>query len=228
MSEYSINQWPEEYREEFQPLISDFRYCKGSLMPKPLESTLVSEICTPPHPLLHECAFSSHTLSQIISTLYMLNYFSSDSTVKVLSLYQKCQAVKVGQFVLGSCSSRHTTASVVVVRTVQTTELKVAQIQYYFKLNVCVESSAADSEIKSFWFAAISLLDSHSCKVWFGNPVQVWSQVTLPDILFIPISFIRSRTAYIATSVSFGRVIGSDRVLVVVPLTNDMKFIDTD
>lgn len=172
VNEYGINQWPEEYREEFQPLISDCRYCKGSLMSVALESTLVSDTCNPLPPL-HECAFSSHINSEIVVTLRNLNYFTSDSTLKVLSLYQKCKAIKFGQFVLGSCGSRYTTASVVVVHTLQNTELKVAQIQYYFKFHVSVKLATGDFEMKSFWFAAISLYESHSCKVWFGNPVQV-------------------------------------------------------
>ena len=75
---------------------------------------------------------------------------------------------------------------------------------------------------KTFWFAAVSLFERHNCKVWFGQPTQVWSQVTSPDTIFIPVSHIKCHTAHVTTTVHFGAVIGDDCVLVVVPLVNDM------
>lgn len=77
-------------------------------------------------------------------------------------------------------------------------------------------------ETRSFWFAAVSIFQHHNCKVWFGKPVQV---CTFSDILFIPISHIKSRVAYASTTINFGRIIGQDHVLVVVPLVNDMHFV---
>ena len=55
--------------------------------------------------------------------------------------------------------------------------------------------------------------------MWYGNPVEVWSTVTSQDIIFIPLTFIKSRTAHITSFVNFGRVIGEDKVLVAVPLS---------
>lgn len=128
INEYGLNYWPEEYRDEFAPLIADFRYCKGSLMPTPLECTLSCEKCTPLPPL-HEHAFSSYLKSSILSSLSHLKYFPSDCTIEILSLYQKCKSVKLGRFTLGSESSRHKTASIVLIQTLIESDLKVAQIQ---------------------------------------------------------------------------------------------------
>ena len=83
--------------------------------------------------------------------------------------------------------------------------------------NLCVQT-------KTFWFAAVSFFEKHHCKVWFGTPTQVWSR-SISDTVFIPVSHIKSRTAHVFTNVYFGRVIGNDYVLVVVPLVNDMQSI---
>ena len=110
------------------------------------------------------------------------------------------------------------------VQTLQDTGLKLAEIQYYLKFHVKV-SSPTTCETRSFWFAAVSLFQPHQCTVWYGSPVQVWSQVTFLDIVLIPVSYIKSRSAYASASVNFGRVIGQDNVLIVVPLVNDMHFV---
>ena len=83
-------------------------------------------------------------------------------------------------------------------------------------------NSSNGTESRSFWFAAVPLFLDHPCRVWFGSPTEVWSRVTSRDIL--PLSYILCRIAYASTSVNFGRVIGEDTVLVVVPLSNDMTF----
>ena len=80
-------------------------------------------------------------------------------------------------------------------------------------------------ETQSFWFATVSLVQSHNCKLWFGKPVEVWSCVTFSEHVFIPISHIKSRLAHTSTTINFGRIIGQDHVLVVVPLVNDMHFL---
>ena len=220
MSEYGINNWPEEYRSVYVPLIINHRYCKGSLIPLSLESMLIKGACVPLPPI-REHAFPSRIKSSLIMTLRALHYFTAECTIEVMSLYQKCKAVELGRFTLGSNGSRHNTASIVQVRTLQGSQLSLGEIQYYFKFHVKV-SSTSGVDMKSFWFAAVLLFEPHNCKVWFGTPVQVWSRVTLPDHLFIPLSYIKSRTAYVSTPIDFGRVIGMDNVLVVVPLLNDM------
>ena len=69
------------------------------------------------------------------------------------------------------------------------------------------------------WFAAIRTLMEHPCKVWYGNPVEVWSCVpSNPYISFVPIPSILSRVVYTKTKVDFGRVFCEDNVFVVTPL----------
>lgn len=40
--EYGVSNWPEEYRDEFDPLLSKFHYNKGSLSPEPLSDSIQS------------------------------------------------------------------------------------------------------------------------------------------------------------------------------------------
>ena len=54
---------------------------------------------------------------------------------------------------------------------------------------------------------------------WFGSPCQVWSSVTnSPSYSFVLIKDIVSRVVYTKSTVNFGRLIGSETVVVVVPL----------
>ena len=69
--------WPDIYKSAFSPLIAEFRYSKGALIPKSLESTLSCGKCTPLPPL-HEHALSSSMKSSILSSLSALNYFPSN------------------------------------------------------------------------------------------------------------------------------------------------------
>lgn len=224
VSEYGLHYWPEEYKDDFSPLIADFRYCKGSLIPTSLESALAREECTPLPPL-YEQALSSSLKSTLLDAFCKLKYFPSDFTLDILSLYQKCKSVKLGRFILGSNCSRHKTASIVLVQTLQDNEIKLAEIQYYIKCYVKVSSPSTTTKSESFWFAAVALFQPHDCAVWYGSPVQVWSQVTSVDILLVPVSHIKCRSAYASASVNFGRVIGHDNVLIVVPLVNDIHYV---
>lgn len=203
-------------------MIFGCRYSKGSLIPRSLD-VFLKEASWQPLPPLKEFAFPSYVKSNLVSTLANLHYFDSDISWDVLNLYQMCSAIRFDNFVLGSMKSRHKTASVVVVNTITSSEPKVAEVQYYLQFHVKVNSSNG-TETRSFWFAAVSLFLEHPCRVWFGSPTEVWSRVTSRDILLLPLSHILCRTAYVSTSVNFGRVIGEDTVLVVVPLSNDMTF----
>ena len=215
---YGIEFWPNEYCADFAPLLSNWQYSKGSLMAG-LDPTSCESTCTP-FPPVCESAFSMETKTKLKTALSTL--IVSECHIDIISLYESCKALKVGDRVFGSKASRHRTSSVVLVRTFSSTDHQLAEVLYYFKFYANVDSSS-DMETKTYWFAAVSLFQAHACKVWFGNPIEVWSPfTTAPDVHFIPLSFIKCRTAYIATTVNFGRCLGEQDVLVVAPLINDM------
>ena len=91
---------------------------------------------------------------------------------------------------------------------------QLAEIQYFLKCDVKIEGNF----IQSFWFVALSFYYPHECRVWFGNPTEVWSAVASPDYYFLPLSYIQSRVAYSKQKINFGQVIGTDSVLVITPL----------
>lgn len=72
---------------------------------------------------------------------------------------------------------------------------------------------------QNLWVAAVKVFMDHQCKVWYGNPVQVWCTVpTTPGLRYIPVSAIISRVVYIKAKVDFGSIIGEDTVYVITPL----------
>ena len=54
--------------------------------------------------------------------------------------------------------------------------------------------------------------------VWFTNRSMVSSHNSRH--LFLPLTCIKSRVAYCKTSVNFGRVVGTDSVIIAVPLSS--------
>ena len=113
---FAIHNWPVEFKDEFFPLVEKYNdNHKGSLK----ESSLEVILCSPLHtelvqglPPVHECAFEQHIkdgVCRCISKLLSIEV----SQFHLLTLYKKYSAIKIGKFILGSCSSRHITASLV-------------------------------------------------------------------------------------------------------------------
>ena len=134
------------------------------------------------------------------------------------AIYKRCKAINVGNFILGSKSSKFTTSShVMVERSVDSIpKSQLAEIHYFAK---CV-LHLPDCNTETVWVAAISFFMEHPCHVWFGFPAEVWSTVTETDIHFIPVSSIKSRVFYTENSFNFGRILGDQKVLVVVPIAS--------
>ena len=74
-----------------------------------------------------------------------------------MSLYQKSKAMELGRFTLGSNGSRHNTASIVQVRTLQGSQLSLGEIQYYFKFHVKVSSTSGVEAFGLLQFRCLSL-----------------------------------------------------------------------
>ena len=120
--------------------------------------------------------------------------------------------------VLGAKNSKHSRSSLVLCERVDHKEISLASISFFVE---CIaRSHQTNGQTLALWLAAVSWYMSHDCAVWFGNPTQVWATTTFPGYNFVPINNIKSRVMYTQTEVNFGRVIGTDKVYVVVPLNN--------
>ena len=109
----------------------------------------------------------------------------------ILTLFQKCHLV---------------TLSLVLVRVVTSCNGQAKQV--------------IGEKNLSYWIAAVSFYFQYEQKMWFGYPTEVWALSTTPDLFFIPINFIASRVPYCEVDVNFGRFIGTEKVMVVSPLSD--------
>ena len=130
----------------------------------------------------------------------------------LLRLYQKTTAVKLGNFVLGAKASCHGNSSVLLAKR-SNDDICLCEVKYFVRCTV-----KKGEEHTYVWMAAVSWFMNHQCKVWFGSPCQVWSSATThPSYSFVLIEDIVSRVLYTKSNVNFGRFIGSETVVVVVP-----------
>ena len=123
------------------------------------------------------------------------------ASFEVFTLYRKCGAIKVGQFVVGSKSSRFNTVSIVKLFTINRERL--AEVQFFCKCKV-----KCNGICKDIWLAAVCFFPEHQCKMWLGRPSEVWA-----------LSEFHNRVAFTKGSVNFGRYIGTDNVVIVSPLS---------
>ena len=133
------------------------------------------------------------------------------------------KALLVQKFVIGAEGSRHTKSSLVLAKNTVTNSTTLAKITFFIQCTVHVESGIT-SERSKIWMAAVEWYMDHPCKVWFGNPTQVWSTATYPGYSFVLVSDIVSRIVYTKVTLSFGRAIGQDSVYVIVSLTSNLHF----
>ena len=211
-----FNNWPEEYKDDFTPLLSHCPYKKGSLMSDTLEYSLRDSTCfgdIKPLPPVHEVAWLPHQKEALcVVATELLGY----KNCKILTLFQKCKAISLGEFIIGSKTSQYTTSSHVLAKHPQQPHSQnLAIIEFFAKVDVITTD---DNHQSSFWIAVVSFYYEHQCKVWFGHPTQIWARSTLPDWFFIPISYIQSRVAYCEIEVDFGHIIGKENIVVVSPL----------
>ena len=209
-SVHGIHNWPHEYRESFVPLVAHHHYQKGSLQSTSLEKALKQYQTETINPLppIREVAWEphqKHALCEFISSLIEHDEFS------LLGLYQKCPALMVGGFVIGSNTSRHVTkAHVMASHPKFSNQIHLAEIMHFAKLDILQCQS-----VISVWTACVQFYDEHNCKKWFGGPTEVWSRSKSVDVYHISLACIKSRVAFCETVVDFGRIIGKQTVYVV-------------
>ena len=135
-------------------------------------------------------------------------------------MYQKCNSLRVGGFLLGSTDSRHKSASLILAQPLQhVTRPKLAKVLYFAQCSCTYKDSSSVKEITStHWFAKVIFFLEHQCRVWFGYPTEVWTKMEATSSYFIPLSHIKSRVPYVDSKVNFGQIIGTDSVYVITPI----------
>ena len=214
---HSIDKLPIEYKDKLSPLLSCHHYQMGSLQASSLEQALnlSQKDIVSPLPPVYEAAWQQHQKKSLGSLLSLVVGHNDHS---LLTLYDKCKALSVGGFILGSESSRYTTKfHVMASHPHYENKLYLAKIEHFSKLDI---KDNQQNSVISEWVACVRFYDEHACKVWFGGPTQVWTRSISPDSYYIKLSSIKCRAAYCKTNVNFGRVIGQQTVLVVSLLSN--------
>lgn len=212
--------WPEEYEREFSPLIFNCPYNKGSLMSETLELSLNKNNSgagvIKPLPPVCELAWPTYQKEALHP---IATEFVGHSDFTILTLFHKCKALSLGEFVIGSCKSRYPTSSRVMAKHPNNHSIHLARIEFFAKVDIKLVTGEETN--LNFWIAAVSFYFQHEYKVWFGYPTEVWALSTLPDLFFIPINYIVSRVAYCELEVNFGHLVGNQRVMVVSPISSD-------
>lgn len=167
---YAPIYWPQEFTAEYLPLLQRSVYLRGSLMQSNLETEITDQKFTPLPPVQEFALSSSH---KVQLQPYFEQRLSGESFV-VLTLCRRTKALAVGDFVLGAKGSRHSQSSLVLAECSQTGErVALAEIQYFME---CIAIPDNDHiQGVSLWIACVNWFLEHPCKVWYGNPVQVWT-----------------------------------------------------
>ena len=213
-SDFGIDTWPSNYKDDFTPLIERCIYNKGSLMQTSLD-------CTPttpgtndgvePLPPLLDSALEPHQKESLAMTARAIHSdVPNIDKIEVLTVFLKCGAIKVGGILIGSEKGKPE-----LCRYLDGPQL--ARVHYFAKCSYVVKSPN-NCSTHSSWFALVSFFQMHQCHVWYGHPTQVWTRVTSMDSYYLPVSHLQSKVAYCSASIHFGRIIGTDTVYVVVPV----------
>ena len=212
--DYAPHNWPEEFFEGYLPLLKHHIYNKGSLMQTSVETENKCHALPP----IKEHALSE---SQKIELHRFFEKSANGRTCEVLTLCKKTKAIITGDFTLGATGSRHSKTSLVLASHADDkSKVELAEILYFVKCTASLSNSASDYSVSSLWFASIQTYLEHPCKVWFGNPVQVWTTVGSPETHLIPVTSITSRLVYTKCRIDFGRI-KNDLVYVIVPLISN-------
>lgn len=197
---FSFHNWPEDLRHgEYSSIIKSHIYQKGSLVQDTFESS--SSVHVKALPPVTRKALSAYEIAS-------LSCWSSFNSGEVLALYRHCRSVCVGDIGIGSRYK----SSVVCAQKVSG-EVGLGEVCFFGEVHV-----KYGCETKSQWIAAVRWYEEHPCKVWFGYPVQVWFPMQVPGYSLIPLSAITTRVVHSKMTVNFGRHIGSQAVIVAVPL----------
>ena len=210
---YAPINWPKKYADEYLPFLHSFQYNKGSLKQDTIAAELAESTLPKPLPPITEYALLPEELDSlcaVFDTLYIKDSY------KILILCRRSKALCVNGCVIGTRKSRHSRSSLVLAKKMNAESDCLAEIIFFLE---CVIVPTDENTLHAtHWVAAVHWFMDHPCKVWFGNPTQVWCTSHFPGHSFILVPDIISRMIYTKELCNFGRLIGSNTVYVTVPL----------
>ena len=196
-----------EYKQDFLPLIDGCIYNDGSLKQSCLETAVK---CVKHLEPLSPVAVDWLTPENQLSLAAIISESIEESCeIEVLSMFLKCNSLRNGGFLLGSTSGRHHLQSLIFM-----SQKKLARIRYYAKISYIIKGRKQNTS--TVWIAFANVLLEHPCQVWFGYPTEVWTNLKSTQSRFILISCFSSRVVYTLTEYNFGRLIGTNFVLICV------------
>lgn len=189
---YAPINWPGEYVDEYFPLLNHFSYQKGSLQQETIETEITSgvELSFEPLPPVQEYALQSYEQDDLHP---VFDRILQEDSYTILVLCRRAKALLVKDFVFGAQGSRHSQSSLVLAKRLSGDSVDLAEIFFFLE---CVAISNSDNQPTRQWVAAFLWFMEHPCRVWYGNPVQVWCTASYPGISFIPVTNIVSRVVY--------------------------------
>lgn len=205
----SLDQWPEDLRNDFSPLFH--KCCKETGSLSETNQSKDSFALVKPLPPVTERAFKSEDMVKIEE---IMSHLYPNCQVQVLRLHRSSLAVAFNETVkLASNHSRYSNCSKVFI------DNKLFEINHFVQCTVLVTDSITDECMTHrHWLVHCSQWISHQCKPWFGYPTQVWSSELEMDFEYFMLNQICSRVVFVHSKVNFGRVIGEQKVLVVSPI----------
>lgn len=136
---------------------------------------------------------------------------------EVLILCRQSKALFAKGCIIGARKSRHSQSSLVLANKMNAEGGCLAEIIYFLEC-VVVPKTGNNTLHNTHWVAAVHWFMDHPCKVWYGDPTQVWSTSHFPGHSYILVSDIITRIVYTKYACNFGRFIGTNTVYVIVPL----------
>ena len=214
---YAPMNWPNQYVDEYLPLLHQFRYDKGSLQQDTMETNLSKHTSLSPLPPITEYALLPEELDSLYNIFDTL--YTKDS-YKILILCRQSRALLVKDCVIGARKSRHSQSSFVLAKKMNSDSGCLAEIIYFLECVVVPEVPCSNSRPHTctHWIVAVRWFMDHPCRVWYGDPTQVWSISQFPGHSYIFVSDIISRVVYSKYLCDFGRFVGTNIVFVIIPL----------
>ena len=178
---YAPSNWPKQYIDEYLPFINNFSYHRGCLQQKTVEteiSTFNSDDISALPPI-QEYALDLHE-QESLHSLY--DSLLQAGTYRILVLCKRTKALVMQNFVLGAQGSRHTQSSLVLARNPSNNSICLAEIVFFLH---CTTISNDTNGRTTKWIDAVKWFMDHPCRVWFGNPTQVYVTLVIALYLFI-------------------------------------------
>ena len=201
----STTNWPTQYKSEFESILLQCHIPGGSLL-QTLEDDVQSSYTTKILPPAYEHSFDSEHLQKVTD---MLRAECNDPNISVIRVYKSFKALRFKYHLFAAKNSRYSKAHIAFVT--YNNQIVLAEILSFLQCYI-------DSSHEKVIVASVSLFMAHPCRVWFGSPVEVWSDMQHSQRVYIHLNSIFSTAVYTRSEVDFGRRIGRQKVIVAIPV----------